>query len=635
MRKVSLTTFEVRQGSKTRSFQRKLTRGTHMRQLWLINDDFIVTKEVNGVYFELCRENIEKMVISNESKELKIGLQYLLNIKFSNGFIFTAHFQTLEELQEWQRLLTLNIDVFPYGLPFEDGSEGGGSKKFVFKSLDEDVAESVTKKIRKIEELLEGQENSLANISVNERDLVIKSTKKRQMRIQRMLVSLLKEMQDISLDLVRNLLDHDNQAAVNNANESWSESDDDSNDEEILEKVAAEKVPSPLNSNNIEQKTTGENTSKITDEKEDERLQNISFPSIKSGYSRSENRESNFNTVPQRRGSSSASSSSSSSSLSLSSSSSQSYVGDDVLFMVRRQLALKELELSKVKSQLSNLANEAWKKNLQVAELKKTRSEDNTENSDLLKEKLHQSDVMIQQLTTELQRLRAGRLKQIEELDEERKKREAEKVSQKAETRLHETSPLLSLDDNVLFSVLALLELPDLSSLSRCSKNARRRVFDNDNIWKLMIRRYTGRAGVPFKDFEDNPPHQMRLLLEKYVCVGCQTLLPFGPSNKTAYEKLRIPLCRKEECFESATVSLEDCKNELALDEQDLNKFASHKVSGKVVFAKRDVKREAYRKYGGKNGLMMRLRSRAKQRQLLRLSKFHAIKTRPVDLLLE
>lgn len=82
-----------------------------------------------------------------------------------------------------------------------------------------------------------------------------------------------------------------------------------------------------------------------------EKIQNISFPSIKSGYSRSE-RESNFNTVPQRRGSQ------------------PSYVGDDVLFMVRRQLALKELELSKVKSQLSNLANEAWKKNLQVAELK-------------------------------------------------------------------------------------------------------------------------------------------------------------------------------------------------------------------------------------------------------------------------
>lgn len=74
---------------------------------------------------------------------------------------------------------------------------------------------------------------------------------------------------------------------------------------------------------------------------------------------------------------------------------------------------------------------------------------------------------------------------------------------------------------------------------------------------------------------------------------------------------------------------------EYVLDKHELKNCPSKEVAGKTVYVKRDVKLLAYKKYGGKNGLMMRLRSKAKQRQLLKLSQFGAIKTRPVDLLLD
>ena len=40
----SCVVFEVRAGSKMRSWAKKQARGTHKRQLWLINEELIVTK---------------------------------------------------------------------------------------------------------------------------------------------------------------------------------------------------------------------------------------------------------------------------------------------------------------------------------------------------------------------------------------------------------------------------------------------------------------------------------------------------------------------------------------------------------------------------------------------------------------
>jgi hypothetical protein len=243
----SCVVFEVRVGSKMRSWSKKQMRGTHKRQLWLMNEEMIVTKAIGHpvAYHELCREFVRQMVVEDASE----GPHCMLAIRFASGFVFTAHFSSRRELDVWMSLLRADDTAhFPWGLPFEEpgaideNRESG--KEILFCPIKSETSDSVHTRIANIEGLVSAQ---LAAVALED-NFSIRATRKRQNRIQRAMFGVLREMHNVTLSETQKLMGIKNEGAplnsfkmrpkkrnissssANSEDDSWSESDDGSSD---------------------------------------------------------------------------------------------------------------------------------------------------------------------------------------------------------------------------------------------------------------------------------------------------------------------------------------------------------------------------------------------------------------------
>ncbi len=258
--------FEVRSGSKMRNWRAKLGRGTHKRQMWLVNEEMIVTKEIGTpvVHHELCREFVWRMQVADLSQ----GAHCLLGVTFASGFVFTAHFETRRELEVWQSLLRPDeTAIFPWGLPFEEASQadaraemgGSSTKQLLLRPLDPEAEREVREKLENIEGLMAAQSAAL-NM---ENGVSARATRKRQARMQRQLFGVMREMHAISFETSRSLFglpvspvkpgeakqprraSPSRSSGSGGGNDSWSESDDASGEGALEEDVNLAPIDKP------------------------------------------------------------------------------------------------------------------------------------------------------------------------------------------------------------------------------------------------------------------------------------------------------------------------------------------------------------------------------------------------------
>lgn len=205
-------------------------------------------------YHELCREFVRLMVVTDVSE----GAHYLMAVKFASGFVFTAHFGSRREMDVWISLLRPDDSIqFPWGLPFEEAGTIDEKrvlgKEIVFPTVKREAAESLLSKLANVEGLLAAQRAAVAM----QDNFSVRATRKRQLRIQRAMFGVLKEMHGVALDEARcafGSLREDAAAAagpltatgprrrarrkvakkaVVGEDDIWSESDDSSNDEDV------------------------------------------------------------------------------------------------------------------------------------------------------------------------------------------------------------------------------------------------------------------------------------------------------------------------------------------------------------------------------------------------------------------
>jgi hypothetical protein len=623
--------FEVRSGSKMRSWRAKLGRGTHKRQVWLVNEEMIVTKEIGMpvVHHELCREYVWRMQVADVSQ----GAHCLLAVTFASGFVFTAHFESRRELEVWQSLLRPDeTAIFPWGLPFEEASqadaraESGSSRQLLLRPLDPQAESAVLEKLANVEGLMAAQTAALQMTA----DVSVRATRKRQARMQRQLFGVMKDMHDFSFDSSRRLFGvpvspvkpvvakavrrvarrGSSSGDDGGGSDSWSESDDGSSEGALDEDVNLAPIDKP-------QPSVAETLASLPPPPSAPRGDLVPpMPSVPSAAARM-----------------------------LSPGASQS--GDmesEVLYAVRRQLALRELELTRVKTQLANLVNETWKKNLQVAQLKRDLSARQTVEelarpvavAAAVAAPGNNNNVAVN-VTVPKVSPRVHPLPQPLPLQPQPL---AQAVADPTATV---TTPkprsFLGLNMDVLRKIAALLSVGDLSALCQTSRLARRLLWDDEVVWKaLLMARIPPRAIVPVSVTAAAPGsarEQLRLMYSQFVCQGCGALLPFGPSDNFWWEKLDLPLCRRPECFQAAVISVSDAGSQFALTPDDLSGFKFEMSGTMPVYRRREVVRASRRKFGGSEGLAARLRSLAKQKQLILLSRLGPLTTRPTSLLLE
>lgn len=661
----SSVVFEVRPGSKSRSWTSKMSRGTHKRQLWLINEEVIVTKVSErsqaNAYRELCREFVRQLAVSDVST----NGQFLLALRFNSGFVFTAHFPSRRELEIWVSLLTSRDQVgFPWGMPFEDPEElpsfatGGGSRAvnvgdkssepprqpmcdLVFHRLTDEELKSVRDRIARVEGLAAAQEAALSQLTGEPSS--VRSMKKRQLRMQRVMYGALKELQALSLRASRQLFGlQDTGAAMekveqekrlvakeravgisksSGSSNSWSESDESTEDDTFQD---LEDIPPPLH---------GARAVKVVDQH---------LPVVDPTSPSLVQREvvPPMPSAPPRR---------------LGSGSNNWGSGGDneLLNALRRQLALKEVELVKVKNQLANVVNETWRKNLQVAQLKK----DITESASAMKTELGSHPLVSKGLrdSDNITTDSSSNDNNVAVIVGSEPVDAAAALSLQPEALIthdyamaddstQERRFLLGLSLDVMRKVLALVSIKDLASLMLVNKQSNDIIANDDLLWRIhLMRRIPPRGVVPeaVRRATSSSKEQLRLLFEEFICAGCGALLPFGPSDNTAWQLLHLPVCRRPECFQMATVSKEDAQQVYALYDVDLSTMRSAKdptqapSSSRTLFRRRSVLLKSYAKYGGPEGLALRRRALFKQRQLIALSRFKPMTTRPVDLLLD
>lgn len=171
-------------------------------------------------------------------------------VRFASGFVFTGHFQTRREMDVWMSMLRPDDSIqFPWGLPFEEAGAIDENRvtgrEVVVRPIKDDMLDSVRHKLANIEGLVAAQ---VAAVSLEE-NFSVRATRKRQLRIQRAMFAVLKEMHQLSLGEARqisgNVVVGDvalvpkkrrrrvRRVGVALGNDAWSESDDSSNDEDM------------------------------------------------------------------------------------------------------------------------------------------------------------------------------------------------------------------------------------------------------------------------------------------------------------------------------------------------------------------------------------------------------------------
>ena len=620
--------FEVRSGSKMRSWRVKLGRGTHKRQMWLVNEELIVTKEIGApvVHHELCREYVWRMQVADVSQ----GAHSLLGITFASGFVFTAHFETRRELEVWQSLLRPDdLALFPWGLPFEEASQAearaeSGSKQHLLQPLDAEAERTVLERLAHIEGLMAAQSAAL-NMSEG---VSARATRKRQARMQRQLFSALREMNAISFEASRRLFGlpaspvkpaaaaavattpaaRRAAAVTRQGSDSWSESDDASGEGAVEEDVNLAPIDKP-------QPSIAATLAALPPPPDAPRSAQVVPP---------------MPSVPPAARMMTQS----------------SEMESEVLYAVRRQLALRELELTRVKSQLANLVNETWKKNLQVAQLK--RDLNNKQNAEEVRRQTQPPATANDNNTVQVEAVASV----VHPLPHPLPPQPLPLPQATSEPSVTAAAPppaaaatvaarsFLGLNMDVLRKIASLLSVSQVSALCQTSRAARDLLWNDEVVWRaLLMARIPAPRGIVPASVAAAAPHssreQLRLLYAQFLCHGCGALLPFGPPDNFAWEKLEMPLCRKPECFHAATVTAVDAVAQYALTTEELSRF-KFELSGTVpVYRRRDIVQASHRKFGGSDGLGARLRSLAKQKQLVLLSRLGHITTRPTSLLLE
>lgn len=617
--------FEVRSQSKMRSWSRKLGRGTHKRQLWLVNEELIVTKEIGTppVHHELCREFVRQM----ETKDVSNKGHELMAVTFATGFVFTAHFETRRELEVWLSLLRPDPTAqFPWGLPFEEAGvlenqDRKQNKQALLEPVDADAVNGVMERLAHIEGLMAAQ---MAALTLDD-GVSARATRKRQLRMHRQMFGVLKEMQAISLEGTKRLFGASSTAPPNQLgngapagrrrvrrrrlgqeeeDESWSESDDSS---------AEGAAGSGSNG------TAGE---------EDVNLAPIDKPqplvaealALPPPPDAPRNVVPPMPTVPPAKHWTPGS----------------GELDNDVLYALRRQLASKELELNKVKTQLANLVNESWRKNLQVAHLKKELSE----HQQLVRDEIYNSSTSVSTIVVSNSSNNSNNDAAVATVAAPVVAVASPVVTVKlATTPTFSQRSFLGLNLDVLRKILRLVSVADLGSLAQTSRQATELLRKEEQVWKWhLMARIPPRGIVPVAVVAaapENSREQLRLMHRQYLCHGCGTLLPFGPSDTAWWDRLELPLCRRAECFQAATVTAPEALSTYALSTADLRPLQSAMSGAVQVWRRRDAVRVAYAKYGGGEGLASRLRSLAKQRQLIALSRLGPVTTRPTELLLD
>ena len=198
----------------------------------------------------------------------------------------------------------------------------------------------------------------------------------------------------------------------------------------------------------------------------------------------------------------------------------------------------------------------------------------------------------------------------------------------------------MGLPMDILRKIAAQLAVTDLNSLMQTSRAGYTAISEDNLIWSSqLMARVPPRGIVPVSvtSASSSPKEQLRLLFDRHLCAGCGKLLPFGPSDTPLWQLLGLAACRAPECFQRATISAEQAQALYVLDEADLVSLRGALPPGikAPLYSRRDVKRASYMKYGGPKGLEARKRSLFKQQQLMRLSQFKPMTTRPTDLLLD
>jgi hypothetical protein len=280
----------------------------------------------------------------------------------------------------------------------------------------------------------------------------------------------------------------------------------------------------------------------------------------------------------------------------ISTKSSSADLEQDVLYAVRRQLAIKELELAKVKQQLSNLVNETWRKNLQVAHLKKEMSE---------------------------QLLRPGGA----ERGNDNNRAPVATVEQSADVSVSDTSlrGLPELSHALLARIASFLSLVDLSALSQCSKPLRSVVWNGDEAgWQRRLRQVFSKGPIPSNIKSSR--EQLEWIRKHPVCNECGEALDRGAERRV----LGMRLCLKGECLREATMDHSEASKFFAMSADDLKDLLSEtRLDGVTVYRRADVRTAALNKFGGHEGLAHRLRVMEKQKMLLSLSKLGHVTSRP------
>ena len=605
--------FEVRAGSKTRSWARKVARGTHKRQIWLINEELIVTKSDDGSYVhrELCREYIRQLNVVDVSQ----ANQHLLSLEFHSGFVFIAHFATLRELEVWQSLLQPSVsDVFPWGVAFDDGfEERSPPKELFFRASSDAEMLALLEKMTRIEGLVAAQEAALSSATRSDsQNISSRSLKRRQMRIQRAMFGALKEVQQLSLTCSRRMFGEkvsptgQRRSRSQNRNrskrygdvssakdDSWSESE--SEDSSLEDEIDGLDIRLDIGSLDTKK------------EKQEIVAKPLSSPPRMHPVVGAEVVPPMPNVRPNMLRNSSGSASSSD--------------NDLIIQALKRQLALRDMELHKVRTQLANLVNENWRKNLQVAQLK---------NGVDLKESLKSvSRREESQVETEeaLQALMATASMSVEET-----RVSSPRLVASPSLRIGQQCFGLPLD--LVRLILSQVSVSDIASLMQTSRINHQIVSNDDKLWnRLLMSFIPPKNAVPINVVSVSPlaSLQLKALLERFVCAGCGEFLPYGPSNQLVWQILGVPLCNSDDCLERATITADEAKLELLLDSNDLEKLRFLDSPG--LYGRRDARLASHDKYGGARGLDLRKRALYKQQQLRTLSRFKRVTTRPVDLI--
>lgn len=570
--------FEIRPGSKARSFSRKMARGTHKRQLWLLNDVLVVTKAVDAVYHELCRCHVGHMAVSDASADGAC----LLALQFGTGFVFTAHFESRSEFDRWYALLTAPAAeaTFPYGMDFEGVAEEGGALALradsggpdahsatgpvaVQRPMHPAVAASLEQGIQKMlgcvffwggggffwlslttwHRLIAAQEAALRGGSA------AKATKKRQLRIQRMLYTALRQVADATVHTLR--VEPAASASTPGSGPPAS-------------------TPAPLSAEG--QATRAAPSSWSVVDGYHEAGESLLVPAAPPALSGANEKRDNDSELVQA---------------------------------LRRQLASRELELTKVKLQLHSIVNETWRKNLAVAELRS------------------KSLLQVAEAAAAAAR-RAAAAPWDDVAADASTPPQQSPPPQQQESRLdtvtahEEVAPCLALlPRSVLDRIVGYLGVPALGAMARCCRTLRD-VVAASSAWQSRLESLLGGRALPARLAGSHPRDQVRHVLECGSCQACGSL-------EIAVDAASVRCCASRACLDALTLMPLDAADLYLLDTAEVHMLP---VVVDVRVSRKAAEAVALAKYGSARALDAKRRMLDKKRRLLSLRSLGTIKSR-------